>query len=123
MRLVRKVAMVTGGGTGIGEASARRFAAEGALVAITGRRKDRLENVAGSIGRAGGRVLALPGSVRSETDVHEAVGAVLRTFGRVDVLVNNAGNLFHAGWLHETPDQIWNETIDVFLTGTFRFSR
>jgi NAD(P)-dependent dehydrogenase (short-subunit alcohol dehydrogenase family) len=123
MRLAGKVAIVTGGGTGIGEAIARRFAAEGARVAITGRRRDRLENVAGSIERNGARALALPGSVRNETDVRQAIEAVLGAFGRIDVLVNNAGNLFHAGWLHETTDETWNDTIDVFLTGTFRFSR
>ncbi len=123
MRLAGKVAIVTGGGTGIGEAIARRFAAEGARVAITGRRKEKVENVAVSIARSGAQALALPGSVRNETDVQQAIGAVLRTFGRIDVLVNNAGNLFHAGWLHETTDQTWNDTIDVFLTGTFRVSR
>jgi NAD(P)-dependent dehydrogenase (short-subunit alcohol dehydrogenase family) len=123
MRLARKVTVVTGGGTGIGEAIARRFAAEGASVAITGRRKDRLEQVSASIKRAGGEALSLPGSVTSETDVRQAVELVLRSFGRIDVLVNNAGNLFYAGWLHETTDQVWSDTIEVFLTGTFRFSR
>jgi NAD(P)-dependent dehydrogenase (short-subunit alcohol dehydrogenase family) len=123
MRLARKVVVVTGGGTGIGEGIARRFAAEGARVAITGRRKDTLEDVAGAIERAGGQALALPGSVTDEGDVRRAVEATLRTFGRIDVLVNNAGNLFHAGWLHEMTDRVWNDTIDVFLTGVFRFSR
>jgi NAD(P)-dependent dehydrogenase (short-subunit alcohol dehydrogenase family) len=123
MRLVGKVVVVTGGGTGIGEAIARRFAAEGARVAITGRRKDALEQVVARIERAGGRGLALPGSVAIETDVQRAVEATLRAFGQIDVLVNNAGNLFHAGWLHEMTDQTWSDTIEVFLTGTFRFSR
>jgi NAD(P)-dependent dehydrogenase (short-subunit alcohol dehydrogenase family) len=123
MRLARKVVVVTGGGTGIGEGIARRFATEGARVAITGRRKDRLEDVVSAIQRAGGEALALPGSVTNEGDVRQAVQATLGTFGRIDVLVNNAGNLFHAGWLHETTDAVWNDTLDVFLTGAFRFSR
>jgi dihydroanticapsin dehydrogenase len=123
MRLERKVAVVTGGGTGIGAAIARRFAAEGARVAITGRRKETLESVVTAIERAGGRALGLPGSVTDEGDVRRAVEETLRTFERIDVLVNNAGNLFRAGWLHEMSDHVWNDTIDVFLTGVFRFSR
>ncbi len=123
MRLKNKTAIVTGGGSGIGEAIAGRFAQEGASVVITGRRKDALERVVGDITRAGGRALAAPGSVTNEADVRLAVEATLRSFGRIDVLVNNAGNLFHAGPLHETTDQVWNETIDLFLTSVFRFSR
>jgi NAD(P)-dependent dehydrogenase (short-subunit alcohol dehydrogenase family) len=123
MRLKNKTAIVTGGGSGIGEAIALRFAQEGARVAITGRRKEALERVAKAIELAGGHALALPGSVTNEADVRLAVEATLRSFGRIDVLVNNAGNLFHAGPLHETTDQVWNDTIDLFLTSVFRFSR
>jgi NAD(P)-dependent dehydrogenase (short-subunit alcohol dehydrogenase family) len=123
MRLKNKTVIVTGGGSGIGEAIALRFAQEGARVAITGRRKEALERVAKAIELAGGHALALPGSVTNEADVRLAVEATLRSFGRIDVLVNNAGNLFHAGPLHETTDQVWNDTIDLFLTSVFRFSR
>ena len=123
MRLEHKVALVTGGGTGIGEAIAKVFAREGAKVAVTGRRKDQLERVVREIGRTGKQALALPGSVTNEADVREAVAATVRTFGRLDVLVNNAGNLFHTAPLHETTDHIWDETFDVFMKGTFRFIR
>src|SRR3989454_8186338 len=123
MRLENKITIVTGGGTGIGEAIAKVFAREGARVAITGRRKDELERVVREIERKGGQALALPGSVTNEQDVQEAVAATVRTFGRLDILVNNAGNLFHAGRLHETPDHIWDETFDVFMNGTVRFIR
>ena len=123
MRLKGKVALVTGGGSGIGESIAKAFAHEGAAVVITGRRKQVLENVVRDIEREGGRALAVPGSVTVEADVRAAVDAAVRAFGKVDVLVNNAGNLFHAGPLHETTDQIWNETLELFLTGTFRFTR
>ena len=104
MRLEQKVAIVTGGGTGIGEAIARVFAREGAKVAITGRRKDELERVVREIERKGGQALALQGSVTNEQDVRDAVATTVRTFGRLDILVNNAGNLFHAARLHETTD-------------------
>src|SRR5436309_1313318 len=70
-----------------------------------------------------GRALAVPGSVTDEADVQHAVQATLATFGRVDVLVNNAGSLLHAGPLHETADAIWDGVMDVFLKGVFRFSR
>lgn len=123
MRLSNKVAIVTGGGTGIGEAIARAFAREGAKVAITGRRKEELERVVKDIEHQGGHALALQGSVTSEPDVRKAIDGTVRTFGRLDILVNNAGNLFYAGPLHETPDQTWDETFDVFMKGPFRFIR
>lgn len=123
MRLKNKVAIVTGGGSGIGEAIAKLFAKEGAKVTITGRRKEKLDGIVDAITKAGGHALTAPGNVIVEADVQQAVKATLEEFGRIDILVNNAGNLFHAGPLHETTDQIWNETLDIFLTGTFRFMR
>jgi len=123
MRLENKVAIVTGGGSGIGEAIAKVFTREGAKVAITGRRKNELDRVVRKIEGQGGQSLALPGSVTNESDVRDAVATTVRTFGRLDILVNNAGSLFHAAPLHETPDRIWDETFDVFMKGTFRFIR
>ena len=123
MRLADKVALVTGGGTGIGAAIATTFAREGARVTITGRRKEMLDEVADAIAAAGGHALAVPGSVTDEADVQRTVQATLATFGRVDVLVNNAGSLVHYGPLHDTTDEIWDGVMDVFLKGVFRFSR
>lgn len=123
MRLTGKVAVVTGAGSGIGEAIALRFAREGAFVTVTGRRKAALDRVAHAIAEAKGRALTAPGDVTQEADVRGAVDATLKAFGRIDILVNNAGNLFHAGPLHEMSDQVWNSTIDLFLTSVFRFSR
>ena len=123
MRLADKVAIVTGGGTGIGAAIATTFAREGAQVTITGRRKETLGEIADEIAATGGRTLAVPGSVTDEADVQRAVQATVATFGRIDVLVNNAGSLLHAGPLHETADEIWDGVLDVFLKSVFRFSR
>jgi NAD(P)-dependent dehydrogenase (short-subunit alcohol dehydrogenase family) len=123
MRLAERVAIVTGGGTGIGAAIATTFAREGAKVTITGRRKEPLEEVADAIAAADGHALAVPGSVTEEADVQHAVQATLATFGRIDVLVNNAGSLLHAGPLHEMSDEVWDGVLDVFLKGVFRFVR
>src|SRR3989442_3363265 len=86
MRLEHKIAIVTGGGTGIGEAIAKVFAREGARVAITGRRKDELERVVREIERKGGQALALQGSVTNEQDVQDAVAATLPALCRPCVL-------------------------------------
>src|SRR5258708_16885718 len=123
MRTAAKVAIVTGGGTGMGAAIATTLAREGAKVTITGRRKEILGGMADAIAAAGGHALAVPGSVTDEADVQHAVQATLASFGRVDVLVNNAGSVLHAGPLHETADEIWDGVMDVFLKGVFRFSR
>ncbi|MBI1819259.1 MAG: glucose 1-dehydrogenase [Nitrospirae bacterium] len=123
MRLQNKVAIITGGGSGIGGAIAKLFAKEGARVVITGRRKEKLEEVVKAISKSGGEALALQGSVTAETDVQNAVSSTIRAFGKVDILVNNAGNLFHVAPLHETTDQVWDETMDIFLKGVFRFTR
>ena len=123
MRLKDKVALITGGGSGIGAAIAQLFAKEGASVAITGRRREALNKVAKNISYAGGKVISIPGDVTVETDVQNAAQSTLDQFGHIDILINSAGNLFHAGPLHETTDAIWDETFNIFLKGTFRYAR
>jgi NADP-dependent 3-hydroxy acid dehydrogenase YdfG len=93
-RLHGKVALVTGASSGIGEATALALAREGAKVAISARRRERLEDLAGRIGDAGGEALVLAADL---TDEHEAQRIVTDTeahFGRLDILVNNAGVMF-----------------------------
>lgn len=123
MRLNGKVALITGGGTGIGEATAKIFAAEGAQVAITGRRKDVLEGVAKSIVANGGKVLVVAGSVTDEAHVQSAVDQAVRTFGKIDILINNAAIGVFGTPLHEMTDQAWQEILDTNLTGVFRITR
>ncbi len=122
-RLRGKVALITGGNSGIGEAIATLFAQEGAAVTITGRRKDRLERVIGEIGQRGGRALAMAGSVTDETHAREAVAQTVRTFGRLDILVNNAGIGDFGKKIHETDDATWQRMLDVNVTGVFRMTR
>jgi len=76
-----------------------------------------------AIAQSGGHALAVPGSMTEEGDVQRAVHTTLERFGRVDILVNNAGSTSNAGPLHDMTDKTWDETMDVFLRGVFRFSR
>ena len=117
MRLEGKVAIVSGGGTGIGAATARRFAAEGAKVVVTGRRPEPLEEVAAdTVG------LAVPGDAADPTHAPAVVAATLERFGGVDVVVANAGVGF-GGSAGEVDDERWARTIDVNLTGPLRLVR
>jgi citronellol/citronellal dehydrogenase len=95
------VALVTGGGTGLGRAVAREYARTGASVAIAGRRREPLEEVHAELERAGAEAFAFPADVREPDQVSALVDAVIERFGRVDVLVNNAGGQFVA-----TPENI-----------------
>jgi len=122
-RLEGKVALITGGGVGIGGAVARLFAREGAAVVITGRRKEVLEQVVREIEREKGRALAVAGSVTDETHARAAVAQAVRAYGKLNVLVNNAGIGAFGKTLHETDDATWDELLAVNLTGVFRMTR
>src|SRR5215831_11502237 len=92
-RLTGKTALITGGGTGIGRAIALAFAREGAPVAIAGRRLEKLQQVAEEIVKHGGQAIALECDVTRAKDAERAVQDAARKFGRLNVLVNNAGTL------------------------------
>jgi NAD(P)-dependent dehydrogenase (short-subunit alcohol dehydrogenase family) len=123
MRLAGKVAIVTGANAGIGAAIADVLAEEGAAVVVTGRRKDLLDQVVASIERKKGRALAVAGSVIDESHVRSAVDQCVRTFGALNILVNNAGIGAFGKLLHEIDDATWNEVLEVNLTGVFRMTR
>jgi NAD(P)-dependent dehydrogenase (short-subunit alcohol dehydrogenase family) len=122
MRLEGKVALITGGTSGIGKASAALFAKEGASVAFTGRDQRRGEEVARQVEEAGGRATFIRADVRSSADCRRAVDGTLETFGRLDVLFNNAGVYFPADTVACTEEE-WDEQIDSSLKGTFLMSR
>jgi len=106
--LNRQVAIVTGAGRGIGKAIALRFAAEGAAVALTSRNKAQLDQVAGEIASAGGRVLAVAGDVTKRDDVARVVKAATEKLGAVSLLVNNAGVAGPYGPIGAVdPDKWW----------------
>jgi NAD(P)-dependent dehydrogenase (short-subunit alcohol dehydrogenase family) len=112
-----QVAVITGGASGIGAATARRFAAEGAQVAVIDRDPAGAEAVADEIG---GR--AHPLDVRDGDAVEHAVSQIIGAVGRIDVLVNNAGT-GDLRPLHTVDDKVWHRLIDVNLTGTFNATR
>jgi len=116
MKLEGKVALITGGGTGIGAAITERFVAEGAKVCITGRRPEKLEELAAKLGRD--RVLPCPGDVSKYEDVKRMVYSTLDFGGRVDVLINNAATDVFGRMIDLDPEG-WKHVLDVNLTGPF----
>jgi len=123
MKLAGKVAIVTGGGRGIGRATAEAFAGEGASVAVCARSSVEIEETASAIRSSGGEALAIAADVSREADVADMVRRVLETFGRIDILVNNAGtNLPYREVVDLTLDE-WRRVVDVNLTGPFLCSK
>jgi len=117
-----RVAIVTGASSGIGEAIARAFGAEGASVVLGGRRVSELERVTSIITGAGGSAIAVPGDVRREADVLALFAAAQRVYGRLDVLVNNAGVTAHKP-IDEMTLEYWNDVLAVNLTAAFLATR
>ncbi|MHC4430802.1 MAG: SDR family NAD(P)-dependent oxidoreductase [Planctomycetota bacterium] len=122
MKLTDKVAIITGGNSGIGEATAELFSREGARVCITGRNEERCRKVVAEIEKIGVQAIFVIADVRSGEECRKTVEATLEAFGRVDILFNNAGVWFAANAL-ECSEEQWDLTIDVNLKGTFLMSK
>ncbi len=121
-RLEGKVALITGGGSGIGEASAKLFADEGATVAIADLNAQGAQRVAGEIRATGGSAIATMVDVTDNDSCATAIDAVVDEFGRVDVLVNSAG-VGSRRALDMTYEERWQFVIDVNLKGTVLMAR
>jgi citronellol/citronellal dehydrogenase len=117
-----RVALVTGGGTGIGRATALELARTGADVVICGRRSEPLESTASEIERSGGSCLALPADLREPEQVERIVDRALDRFGAIDVLVNNAGGQFEAP-AEEISDKGWRAVGRLTLDATWSITR
>jgi len=122
MRLKDKVALITGGTSGIGTATAVRFAQEGAKVVITGRNSERGEQVVQDIVGSGGEGMFIRSDVCIADDCRNAVNRTLERFGKIDVLFNNAG-VFHPKTIPDCTEEEWDETIDSSLKGAFLMSK
>ena len=118
-RLNDKVAIITGASAGIGRATARLFAAEGAKVVVGARRQAELDSLVAEIEAAGGTAIALAGDVRSE-DYHKLlVETAITRFGKLDIAFNNAGTLGEAGPSTGVSETGFSDTLAINLTASF----
>jgi NAD(P)-dependent dehydrogenase (short-subunit alcohol dehydrogenase family) len=114
-----KVAVITGGGTGIGRSAALGLQGDGWNVVVTGRRKDELDKTVGMAAPGGGKIIAVAGDVTKEADVKRIFDDAVKAFGRVDFLFNNAGMGAPAVPMDELPVETWRAVVDVNLTASF----
>jgi NAD(P)-dependent dehydrogenase (short-subunit alcohol dehydrogenase family) len=113
----KRVAWVTGGGTGIGEAGAEALAADGWTVVVSGRRQQELDRVVAKITGKGGKAEAIAIDVSNKADVNKAADAIVAKHGRIDLLVNSAGvNVPKRSWEEFDLDG-WNRVVDINLNG------
>lgn len=122
MKLKDKVAIVTGGGRGIGRAIGVTFAREGAKIAVAARSSDQLADVVSEITASGGDAIGVSVDVTNEDDVKKMVAETMDRFDRVDILVNNAG-ILHPGPIASVDSETWRRVIEVNLIGTFHCSK
>ena len=118
-----KIAVVTGAGSGVGRASSIALARAGFSVVLAGRRSDALAAVVGEIEAAGGAALAVPTDITSERDVDALFATVVRHYGRVDLLFNNAGRNAGATPIEDYELALWESVVATNLTGVFLCSR
>jgi len=123
MKLENKVAIITGGGTGIGRAIAYAFSAEGAAVVLAARSLPRLEAVAEDIRSKGGRATAIQTDISVEEQVKSLVARALSEYGQTDIMVNNAGVTGPTVEVANIKLEDWNEVLNINLTGAMICSR
>ncbi len=121
MRLEGKTALITGGGDGIGRATALLFCEEGAKVGIMGRTGSRLDEVVKEA-KGPGEISAYQGDVSKEQDVKRVVNDFYKKYGKIDILFNNAG-IYEGGCVVKTSIEVWDRTMDINVKGVFLVSK
>jgi len=122
MRLEKKVALITGAGSGIGRAEAILFAKEGAKVVVMGRISTKLQSTVSKIERKGGVATCVTGDVSVPEDVKDAIATTISRYGGLDIVVNSAG-IDPKFALLDTPEDLWDEVMAVNLKGAFLLSK
>ncbi|MFL5791066.1 MAG: SDR family NAD(P)-dependent oxidoreductase [Actinomycetota bacterium] len=122
MRLENRAALITGGTSGIGEATALLFGQEGAAVAVIGRSTERGEAVADRIRSTGGNAIFVRTDVRKADECRNAVGRTIEAFGQLDILFNNAGS-YYANDVVGCTEEEWDDQVDTSLKATFLMSK
>ena len=120
---ITRAALITGGGTGIGAHTARRLAQQGIAVAVCGRRRALVQEIAEEIATAGGASLALACDVADPDQAHDAVARTVEEFGRLDILINNAGLLEPEALIAEAAPGTWKQNVEVNLVGPFNMTQ
>ena len=119
MTAQNKVALITGGGTGIGQSAALALQGDGWNVVVTGRRKEELDKTVALAKPGGGKLVAIPANVTSQDEVKRLFAETLASFGRLDFLFNNAGTGAPAIPMEELTLAQWQSVVDVNLTAVF----
>ena len=119
MRLKGKIVLITGGSRGIGKSIAELFVKEGAKIIITSKNESMLKKTSKELGD----VFYVKGDIRNNSDVEKVIKKIIKKFGKIDVLINNAGVFPKFKKLHNISEKEWNEVIDVNLNGSFRFTK
>src|SRR5271167_1876808 len=121
-KLNGKVAVITGASAGIGKESARALAREGARLVLTARRQDRLETLAAEIRSLGSEAAIVAGDARQETTARQTIDTAVRSFGRIDILINNAGAGNYKNLIDTSADE-YDELMSTNMRSTFLFTR
>jgi NAD(P)-dependent dehydrogenase (short-subunit alcohol dehydrogenase family) len=122
-RLKEKVALITGSGSGIGKAMAVLFAKEGASIVVADVVDDRIEEVVSQIEESGGKAVGIYADIAEETDIEKMIETATNTYGRIDILCNNAGILDKMMPVAEVTDELWHKVMRINLEGPFRACR
>ena len=122
MKLQDRVALVTGGNSGIGRATAMLFAQEGARVVIAARNEARGNETVETIVASGGQAVFVTCDVRKAEDCQKAVESTIEAFGQLNILVNNAGTIYRATVV-DTTEEEWDDTMDTNVKGTYLMSK